>query len=54
MCKKIHEYFERPVNIMDIQINISLSIGVAIFPDDSSDVDELLKFCDFAVNHQSI
>lgn len=50
MCKKIHEYFERPVNIMDIQINISLSIGVAIFPDDSPDVDELLKFCDFAVS----
>ena len=50
MCKKIHEYFERPVDIMDIQINISLSIGVAIFPDDSSDVDELLKFCDFAVS----
>jgi diguanylate cyclase (GGDEF)-like protein/PAS domain S-box-containing protein len=46
---KILRYIKKPFEIMDNQIYITASLGVTIFPDDSSDMDELLKFCDFAM-----
>ena len=35
---------------MDNKIYINLSLGLTVFPNDSSDVNELIKFCDFAVS----
>lgn len=49
ICKRIHKCIKEPFEIMGNQIYINVSLGVAIFPDDSSDVNELLKFCDFAM-----
>ena len=49
ICNNIYEYFKRPIEILDNQIYINLSLGVTIFPNDSTDENELLKFCDFAV-----
>jgi diguanylate cyclase (GGDEF)-like protein/PAS domain S-box-containing protein len=49
ICNRILQYIKKPFEIMDNQIYITISLGVTIFPDDSSDVDELLKFCDFAM-----
>lgn len=49
ICNKIYEYIKKPVEIMDNQIYITASLGVTVFPDDSSDLDELLRFCDFAM-----
>ena len=54
LCHKIYECFERPLEIMDNQIYINLSMGVAFFPEDSSDENELLKFCDFAVRQSKL
>ena len=50
LCDKIYDFFEKPMEILDNQIYINLSAGVAFFPHDSSDVNELIKFCDFAVS----
>lgn len=49
VCVKIHNQLHKPFDILDTQIYISASLGVAIFPDDSFDADELIKFCDFAI-----
>lgn len=49
ICNEIYEYFKKPFKIMDNQIYITASLGIAVFPDDSSDIDELLKFCNFAI-----
>lgn len=50
ICNRIYERFKSPLLIMDNQININLSLGVTIFPDDSDDADELLKYCNFAIS----
>ncbi|QXE20710.1 GGDEF and EAL domain-containing protein [Clostridium sp. 001] len=49
MCNKIHKCLKKSFRIMGKEIYISTSLGVTVFPDDSSDPDELLKFCNFAV-----
>lgn len=49
ICNKILRFIEKPLEIIDNQVYITASLGVTIFPDDSSDMDELLKFCDFAM-----
>lgn len=49
ICNKIHECIRAPFQVMDNSIYMTVSLGVAVFPDDSSDIHELLKFCDFAM-----
>jgi diguanylate cyclase (GGDEF)-like protein/PAS domain S-box-containing protein len=49
ICNEIYECIKEPFEVMGNEIYITASLGVAIFPDDSSDIDELLKFCDFAM-----
>jgi diguanylate cyclase (GGDEF)-like protein len=49
ICNEIHKCIKEPFEIMGNQIYITASLGVVVFPDDSSDIDELLKFCDFAM-----
>lgn len=49
ICNEIHKCIKEPFEVMGNQIYITVSLGVAVFPDDSSDIDELLKFCDFAM-----
>ena len=50
ICNNIYEYFKKPLKVMNNYIHINLSMGVTIFPDDSSDEEELITFCDFAVS----
>jgi PAS domain S-box/diguanylate cyclase (GGDEF) domain len=49
ICNEIHKCIKEPFEIMGNQMYITASLGIAVFPDDSSDIDELLKFCDFAM-----
>ncbi|MBV7271801.1 GGDEF and EAL domain-containing protein [Clostridium sp. PL3] len=49
ICNRIQEYMEKPFEVMDKKVYITVSLGVTIFPDDSSNMDELLKFCSFAM-----
>lgn len=49
VCNKILKYLREPFKIMYTEIYVNISLGVTIFPDDSSDFDELLKFCNFAI-----
>src|SRR5471030_148161 len=49
ICNEIYEKLKEPFIIMGDKVNITVSIGISIFPDNSRDADELLRFCDFAM-----
>jgi diguanylate cyclase (GGDEF)-like protein len=48
-ANKIIELFKEPLKINDKEHLMSVSIGVSIFPDDSKDLTELLKYSDIAM-----
>jgi diguanylate cyclase (GGDEF)-like protein len=49
VARKINEITENNVNRKDFSIKISASIGIAIYPEDSSDIDMLVKYSDKAM-----
>lgn len=49
LTSKLLEQFKFPVNIGSESLSISPSVGVAIYPDDSIDGEELIKFADIAM-----
>lgn len=48
VCNKILSNLEN-IEIDDIKINTTLSIGISIYPDDTESVDDLIKFADMAM-----
>jgi diguanylate cyclase (GGDEF)-like protein/PAS domain S-box-containing protein len=51
VTEKILEQLENTFLIEGKEISTSLSIGIAVYPDDSKDIDTLLKFADTAMFH---
>lgn len=51
ICDTIFDYLNNKFEIMDKQIYITASIGIAVFPEHSKDANELVKFADFAMYH---
>lgn len=49
ICLKILDAFSRPFFVEDREMFITPSIGVALFPDDSVDIDTLIKHSDVAM-----
>lgn len=49
VAEKITQAVEEPINIGDKDVSISLSIGIAIYPDAGEDFDALLKNADQAM-----
>lgn len=49
LCDNIYKNLEEPFKIKDDKVNITVSMGISIFPENSINADELLKFCDFAM-----
>jgi len=47
--KRIMQSFRDPISVMDIMIHVSVSIGVAIYPDHGTSYDELLGCSDVAM-----
>ena len=48
MAGLLQECFDRPIEIGELVFKISVSIGVAAYPQDAKDVDQLLKYADSA------
>ncbi len=46
VAHKIHAKLERPLLIKDIELNIGLSLGIAVYPDDGIDMNEVLGKAD--------
>ena len=49
LCSNIVDSCREPFEIKEEQVYISVSIGIATFPDDSSDISELYKFVELAM-----
>lgn len=56
VAQKISQAFNEPIKIDKHILNMSISIGIAIYPQDATDISELLKKADIAMykakNHQ--
>ncbi|HKZ45957.1 MAG TPA: GGDEF domain-containing protein, partial [Thermodesulfobacteriota bacterium] len=48
-AKKIMEAMTPPFNLVKTQVNITVSIGIAVFPDHGEDINLLLKKADEAM-----
>ncbi len=51
VAKKINEVIARPFQLGEYSIDISCSIGIAIFPESASNAHDLLKHADIAMYH---
>lgn len=49
LAQKIIELFHAPFQLEALQLRVTASIGIALFPDDGHDVDVLLKHADVAM-----
>ena len=49
LIKRIMENLKEPLKIDDLELNINLSVGVSIYPDDSDDIDTLIRYADKAM-----
>lgn len=49
ICEKIIDLFQKPIQTQRYLLNITLSIGVSIFPDDAQDSSTLFKYADIAM-----
>lgn len=46
VAEKIQTKLTQPIQIGDIKLNISVSIGIAVYPDDGTEMSELLRIAD--------
>lgn len=51
MAGKLIKLFEQPFQVSDREMFISASIGIALYPIDSTDIDTLYRYADLAMYH---
>ncbi|TVZ41523.1 diguanylate cyclase (GGDEF)-like protein [Alteromonadaceae bacterium 2753L.S.0a.02] len=51
IVQNLLQSFEAPLRIDDAAINIRVSIGIAIYPEDGADAEQLIKSADTATHH---
>ncbi len=51
VAQKINRALAKPFRVRGCKVSISGSIGISIFPDDTGDLDELIKHADMAMYH---
>ncbi|HEY8094764.1 MAG TPA: EAL domain-containing protein [Methylobacter sp.] len=51
IADKIVKVFEQPFHVSDRELFISTSIGIALYPHDSTDIDALFRYADLAMYH---
>jgi diguanylate cyclase (GGDEF)-like protein len=51
VCNKILSILSKPMKISDIEFNLGVSIGVAVYPDNGEDIDRLISNADSAMYH---
>jgi diguanylate cyclase (GGDEF)-like protein len=49
IIKQVIEKFRVPLTIHEVQIDVQINLGIAIFPFDGKKIDELIKKCDTAL-----
>ena len=51
IAQKIIDRFRPPFSIAGNELNVTTSIGVSVYPDDSTELDTLLRYADIAMYH---
>jgi diguanylate cyclase (GGDEF)-like protein/PAS domain S-box-containing protein len=51
ICRRILEQVAKPITVNGIDLSVSASIGIALYPSDGSDVETLLRNADTAMYH---
>jgi diguanylate cyclase (GGDEF)-like protein/PAS domain S-box-containing protein len=51
VARKIVDYFTRTFFISGLEFHITTSIGISVFPDDSEEIEALLRYADLAMYH---
>lgn len=49
VLKRIFDEFDNPICFKDIEVRVEVSIGISIYPNDSTDIDELIQYADSAM-----
>ncbi len=51
IAQKIIRRFRSPFSISGNELNVTTSIGISVYPDDSTEIDTLLRYADIAMYH---
>ena len=51
IAQKIIRRFRSPFPISGNELNVTTSIGISVYPDDSTEIDTLLRYADIAMYH---
>ena len=51
IAQKIIKRFRSPFSISGNELNVTTSIGISVYPDDSTEIDTLLRYADIAMYH---
>jgi diguanylate cyclase (GGDEF)-like protein len=51
VAQKILEATRKPFMLHDQEVRITVSIGISSYPEDSEDIEMLLKYADIAMYH---
>ncbi|HSQ80235.1 MAG TPA: EAL domain-containing protein [Casimicrobiaceae bacterium] len=51
IAAKIIDALAKPFRLLDIDVHVSASIGISMYPKDGGDVSRLMKCCDMAMYH---
>lgn len=51
IAQKIIRRFRSPFSIFGNELNVTTSIGISVYPDDSAEIDTLLRYADIAMYH---
>src|SRR5690606_37881579 len=51
LIRRLQSAFENPLTIQGQELHVSMSIGIAVYPEDGETPDELLKHADSAMYH---
>ena len=49
IANKVKEIFNKPWYLMETEYFCTMSMGIAVFPDDSKDVHEIIRMADIAM-----
>ena len=51
VVKKILGLFDKLIEVHDIEFNLSVSMGISVYPDNSTEVEELINQADISMHH---
>jgi diguanylate cyclase (GGDEF)-like protein len=51
LAQRINDCLSRTLDLGELRVNLSVSIGICFYPQDADSADEILNYADFAMDH---